>query len=120
MAGRTCQKHRITMGKSVIETSNDPTLRPPVPAVTYARFLRIRNLAGAMGPAAAGMKKMGEELAKIQGMALKTRTVMPMVGEVTSEATEVKEGAIPASAFALPEGYKMEDMGQKMARQFAH
>jgi hypothetical protein len=71
---------------------------------------------GAMGPAAEGMKKMGEELAKIQGTALKTRTVLPMVGELTTEATEVKEGPIPATAFALPEGYKTEDLGQKMLK----
>lgn len=119
VVGRTCRKWKITMGKMVMETSNDPTLKPPVPAVSYTRFLRVRNLAGAMGPAAAGMKKLGEEMAKIQGMALKTRTVMPMIGEITTEATEVKEGPIPASAFALPEGYKVEDLGAKMAKQFS-
>jgi hypothetical protein len=71
-----------------------------------------------MGPAATGMMKVGEELSKIQGMALKTRTVMPMIGEMTTEATEVKEGPIPATAFAMPEGYKIEDIGQKMAKSF--
>jgi hypothetical protein len=114
--GRTCIKKTIAMGKTVFETSNDPTLKPPVPVVAYARFLKLRNLMGAMGPAAEGMKKMGEELAKIQGMALKTRTVLPIVGEMTTEATEVKEGPIPATAFALPEGYKLEDLGQKMLK----
>lgn len=119
VAGRSCRKWKITMGKVVMETSNDGTLKPPVPAVSYTRFLRVKNLAGAMGPAAAGMKKLGEELSKIQGMALKTRSVMPFVGEITAEATEVKEGAIPPATFALPEGYKVEDLGQKMAKQFA-
>lgn len=119
VAGRVCQKHTITMGKMVVETSNDPTLKPPVPAVAYTRFLRLKNLMQAAGPGVAGMRKLGEELAKIQGVALKTRTVMPIVGEMVSEATEVKEGPIPASAFALPEGYKMEDLGAKMAKQFA-
>ncbi len=118
IVGRSCRKWKITMGKIVIETSNDPTLKPPVPAVSYTRFLRLRNLAGAMGPAALSMKKLGEELAKIQGMALKTRNVMPMVGEITTEATEVKEGPIPEATFALPAGYKMEDLGAKMAKNF--
>lgn len=118
VAGRTCRKWNITMGKMVIETSNDPSLRPPVPAVSYTRFLRLKNLMGAMGPAAMNMKKLGEEMAKIQGMALKTRTVMPMVGEMTTEATEVKEGAIPESVFALPADYKVEDQGAKLAKSF--
>ena len=118
VAGRTCRKWHIAMGKMVIETSNDATLKPPVPAVSYTRFLRVKNLMGAMGPAAMNMKKLGEEMAKIQGMALKTRTVMPMVGEMTTEATEVKEGAIAESVFALPTGYKMEDLGAKMVKSF--
>ncbi len=118
VAGRTCRKWNITMGKMVIETSNDATLKPPVPAGSYTRFLRVKNLMGAMGPAAMSMKKLGEELAKIQGMALKTRTVMPMIGEMAAEATEVKEGAIEESVFALPADYKVEDAGAKLAKSF--
>ncbi len=118
VAGRTCRKWKITMGKTVMETSNDASLRPPMPAASYTRFLRLKNLVGAMGPAAMSMKKFGEELAKVQGMALKTRSVMPMVGEVSTEATEVKEGPIPESVFALPTGYKMEDQGAKLAKSF--
>ena len=116
VVGRTCRKWKITMGKMVMETSNDPSLKPPVPMVSYTRFLRLKNLMGAMGPAAASMKKLGEELAKIQGMALKTRNVMPMVGEMSTEATAVKEGPIADSVFALPDGYKMEDLGAKMLK----
>ena len=118
VVGRHCRKWKITMGKMVIETSNDASLKPPMPAASYTRFLRLKNLAGAMGPAAMNMKKLGEEMAKIQGMALKTRTVMPMVGEMSTEATEVKEGPIAESVFALPVGYKMEDLGAKMAKSF--
>jgi hypothetical protein len=118
VAGRTCRKWIITVGKMVIETSNDASLKPPVPAGSYTRFLRVKNLMGAMGPAATSMKKLGEELAKIQGVALKTRTVMPMVGEMTTEATEVKDGAIAESIFALPADYKVEDQGAKMVKSF--
>ncbi|MBL0312041.1 MAG: DUF4412 domain-containing protein [Holophagaceae bacterium] len=118
VVGRTCRKWNITMGKMVIETSNDPSLKAPVPVGSYTRFLRVKNLMGAMGPAAMNMKKLGEEMAKIQGMALKTRTIMPMVGEMTTEATEVKEGAIPESVFALPSDYKVEDLGAKMAKSY--
>lgn len=116
VAGRACQRWVITAGKMVIDSSNDPSLRPPVPQGSYARFLKLKNLVNAMGPAAAQMKKVGEEMARIQGMALKTRTVMPYVGETTTEATEVKEGAIPAAAFDLPAGYKSIDRGKEMAK----
>lgn len=118
IVGRTCRKWTITMGKMVIETSNDASLKAPVPVGSYSRFLRVKNLMGAVGPAAMSMKKLGEELAKIQGMALKTRTVMPMVGEMSTEATEVKEGAIAESVFALPTDYKVEDLGAKMVKSF--
>ncbi|MFZ1853073.1 MAG: hypothetical protein WAU15_12820 [Nitrosomonas sp.] len=118
VVGRNCRKWNITMGKMVIQTSNDPSLKPPVPMGSYTRSLRLKNLMGAVGPAAMGMKKLGEEMAKIQGMALKTRTVMPMIGEMTTEATEVKEGAIAESVFALPADYKMEDVGAKMAKSY--
>ena len=70
-----------------------------------------------MGPAAGQMKKVGEEFSKIQGLALKTHNVLPMVGEISSEAVEVREGSIPSEAFALPEGYKLEDAGKKMREQ---
>lgn len=116
--GRTCRKWTITLGKMVMETSNDPSLKPPVPMTSYTRFLRLKNLMGAAGPAAMNMKKLGEEMAKIQGMALKTRTVMPIVGEMTTEATEVKESAIPESVFALPADYKVEDVGAKLVKSF--
>lgn len=118
IVGRSCRKWTITMGKMVMETSNDASLKPPVPAVSYTRYLRLKNLMGAMGPAAMSMKKLGEEMAKIQGMALKTRTVMPIIGEMTTEATEVREGAIPESVFALPADYKVEDQGAKLAKSF--
>ena len=60
------------------------------------------------------MKRLYEEMSKLKGVALRTRSKFPVIGEVVSEAVEVKEGAIPASVFALPEGYKVEDTGKQM------
>ncbi len=120
VAGRTCRKWRITSGgKPMHETSNDPSLKPPTPVAAYRRAIRLQRLIGAIGPAAAQMAKLGEELSKLQGMPLKWKMTMPMVGEIGAEATAVKEGPIPASAFALPEGYKLEDAGKKMREQMA-
>ena len=117
--GRTCHKWKVTMGSTIIETSNDPSLKPPIPAASYKRFLRLKNAIGQMGPKAASLLKLGEEMAKIQGIALRTHTILPMMGDLTSVATAIKEGPIPASTFALPDGYQLEDAGKKMRESMA-
>ncbi|WLT32119.1 DUF4412 domain-containing protein [Geothrix sp. PMB-07] len=117
--GRTCKKWKITMGKMVLETSNDPSLKPPTPQGSYKRFLRLQNALGQMGPGASSALKVGEELAKVQGLALRTHTVLPIVGDFTTVATAIKEGPIPASTFDLPADYKVEDTGKKMRESMA-
>lgn len=117
--GRKCKKWKITMGSTVMESSNDPSLKPPMPVGSYKRFLRLQHAIGQLGPGASSMLKLGEELAKVQGIALRTHSVLPIVGDLTSVATELKEGPIPESAFALPEGYKLEDAGKKMRESLA-
>jgi hypothetical protein len=117
--GRTCKKWRITMGKMVLESSNDPSLKPPVPAISYKRFLKLKNSMGQLGGNSASMLKLGEELAKVQGLALRTHTVLPMVGDLTSVATALREGPIPAPTFSLPDDYKVEDAGKKMREGLA-
>lgn len=117
--GRKCKKWKITMGKMVFESSNDPALKPPMPAMAYKRFMKVKNAIGQMGGNSAGMLKLGEELAKVQGIALRTHTVLPFVGDLTSVATAIKEGPIPAATFSLPEGYKVEDTGKKMRESLA-
>ncbi len=112
--GRRCKKWKVTMGKMVIESSNDPSLKPPIPAGSYKRFLKLKNALGQMGGNSAGMLKLGEELAKVQGIALRSHTVLPIVGDFSSVATALKEGSIPAATFNLPEDYKVEDTGKKM------
>lgn len=120
VAGRTCRKWKFLSGGKVMwETSNDASLKLPVPVAAYQRAVRLQRIIGAVGPAAAQMAKLGAEMAKLQGTPLKWKTTMPMVGEMGAEATEVKEGPIPASAFALPEGYKKEDAGKKMREAMA-
>jgi len=112
--GRKCKKWKVTMGKMIIESSNDPALKPPTPAGSYKRFLKLKNAIGQMGGNSAGMLKLGEELAKVQGIALRTHTVMPIVGDFSSVATAISEGPIPAATFILPADYKVEDAGKKM------
>ncbi|HJV89750.1 MAG TPA: DUF4412 domain-containing protein [Holophagaceae bacterium] len=115
VAGRKCTKYHMVMMKMDMTLSADPNLKLPMNPANFARFTKFTHLMQfAASPAAA---KMATEMAKIKGFTLKSVTVAPFIGEITREATEVKEGPIPASVFALPEGYKMEDAGKKMLEQ---
>jgi hypothetical protein len=112
VAGRACKKYKLTLGKMTQDLSLDPSLKIPVNPAAFAKFTKLRGYL-TPGPGAANMKKMTEEMSKLQGVALKTRMTGFMGMDSTQEATEVKTTTIPASVFALPEGYKTEDVGKK-------
>ncbi len=66
----------------------------------------------AQNPMFKGMAKVAEEMKKIQGFPLARTTEFQMMGKSTttsSEAIEVKQGPVPASAFEIPAGYKKVD-----------
>lgn len=115
VAGRKCTKYHMVLMKMDMTLSTDPNLKMPMNPANFARFTKFTNLLRyAASPAGA---KMAAEMAKIKGFTLKSVTQVPMLGEMTSEAIEVKEGPVPASVFALPEGYTQEDTGKKMLEQ---
>jgi len=116
VAGRKCTVTRILVGKLEMEVASDPTLQIPTSPEAWAQYAKVRGLAsGGM----ASFKRLYEELSKLKGVPLRTKSRFPIVGEITAEAIEVKEGPIAASVFALPEGYKVEDTGKKMREQMA-
>ncbi len=114
LLGRECRKWRISTGPVIVETSNDPSLDPPVPAIPYQRFLRLQNAIGQLSPGSPSMLQIGEELAKVRGMTLNCRITLPLVGQVTTTTTHIEDGPIPPTAFELPADYQMEDTGKKM------
>lgn len=72
----------------------------------------------AMGPMGKRFQAMFEEMRKVKGFPLATTisAKMMMVNmQIKSEATEVRKGAIPASAFQVPAGYKKKDPPFKKA-----
>ncbi|MBI4913757.1 MAG: hypothetical protein HY823_13565 [Acidobacteria bacterium] len=115
VAGRKCRVYKVVVGKLQMELANDPTLTLPISPEAWARFGKLRGMA--MGGGMGGYKKLYEEMSKLKGVTLRSRSTFPIVGEMVTEAVEVKEGPIPAAVFALPEGYKVEDVGKKLVEQ---
>jgi len=74
----------------------------------------------AMGPMGKRFLTLFEEMKKIKGFPLATTTSLKFMGKAqntTTEATEVKKGAIPASAFEVPAGYKKKDSPVKSMKK---
>lgn len=107
VAGYACRQYLVSMGdKFKFELWVAPDLEAPIQyhdakKLTYA----------AMGPMGARFEKMYDAMKKIQGFPLWSKVETAIMGfdmEVVSEATEVREGPLPAGTFEPPAGYKMQ------------
>jgi hypothetical protein len=118
VAGYDCQSYDVKMGTGMeMHLCASTALAPPAPNVDPRTYSAVAGPAAAFAnnPMFKGAAKLGEELRKIQGFVLADATSMKVMGrsiETSKEATEVKRGAIPASAFdvaAIAKGYKKVD-----------
>jgi hypothetical protein len=104
IAGYACQTYTIAMGaKMTQESCNSTALVPPFDPANFQKLSRVSF------PMMQGMDAMIKKMAEIQGIALMNHMTLNMMGhktETSMEATEIKKGAIPAEAFAVPAGYK--------------
>lgn len=105
LAGYDCDDYTMKMGESfVFELCAARALQPP------PQYFEGRKLSyAAMGPMGKRFAKMFDEMKKIKGypLALDMDVNMGMAKVATSsEAIEVKKGAIPDSTFEIPAGYK--------------
>jgi hypothetical protein len=105
IAGYDCDHYVATMGDTnKMEFWVTKAIKPPV---QYYDAFKIQM--SAMGPAGQTLGKAYEEMKKIDGYPLASSTTFKMMGMTlnsSSEATEVKKGPVPASAFDIPSGYK--------------
>jgi hypothetical protein len=112
IAGYDTDQYILTMGDNMrFEIFAAPALPPPM-----QYFDARKALYATMGPMGKRFDAMFEEMKKIKGFPLATTIdyKMMMVQQQTlTEATEVKKGPIPASAFEVPAGFK------KVASPFA-
>jgi hypothetical protein len=104
IAGYECDDYTMKMGENfVFDVCAARGLQPP-PQYYEGRKLSYAS----MGPMGKRFSKMFEEMKKLKGypIALDMDADMGMVKiNSTSEATEVRKGAIPAATFDLPAGY---------------
>jgi hypothetical protein len=102
IAGYATEKHRLRIGPMEVQIWAAPDLT--VPAVYYDAF----KLSMPKNPML-DLGKMYDEMKKIKGMTMQSVMSMKMMGMTIGSTTLVKsveKGAIPASVFEVPVGYK--------------
>jgi hypothetical protein len=115
IAGYNCENWTITLG-TFSKTEQCLTTELPVPVQTWTAYRdfadSMRGMMAAMGPMGKSMADAATKMKDMKGFPLALTTTSSMMGRTmnaTTEVVEVKKGAIPASAWAIPEGYKKVD-----------
>jgi hypothetical protein len=115
VAGYSCQDYTIAMSQTMTTKLCATTaLALPIPKVDSDKFASFTTSAGMMAqnPMFKGLSKVADEMKKIEGVTIAESTSLKMMGrniDSSREATEIKKGPIPASAFDLAtiaKGYK--------------
>lgn len=115
VAGYDCQEWVVAAGTAYTQRVCASTaVVPPAVSVDYRRFASLAGSAGAMAnsPIFKTFARAGEELKKVQGFHLADSVTARVMGkgfDNSKEATEVRKGPIPASAFdvaTIAKGYK--------------
>jgi hypothetical protein len=115
IAGYTCENWTITLG-TFSKTEQCLTTDLPVPVQAWTAYRdfadSMRSMMAAMGPMGKSMADAATKMKDMKGFPLALTTTSSMMGRTinaSTEVVEVKKGAIPPSAWAIPEGYKKVD-----------
>ena len=118
VAGYSCQDYTVAAGTTMTtKLCTTTALALPVPNADFKKFASFATSAGTMAnnPMFKGLQKFADEMKKIEGVTIAEATSFKMMGrsvDNSKEATEIKKGPIPASAFDLAtiaKGYKKVD-----------
>jgi hypothetical protein len=108
VAGYDCEHYILSMGDDMkFDIWAAPDLKAP-----QQYYDASKAPYAAMGPMGARFEKMFEEMKRVKGFPLSTginAKIMMLKIDTLSEATDVKTGSIPASAFDIPAGYRKKD-----------
>jgi hypothetical protein len=115
IAGYNCQDWTISFGQ-ISKSEECLTSELPLPAQdwqSYQEFTnRMRGMTGAMGPMGKMVTELQEKTKEMKGFPLAKTTTASFMGRsmtTTTEVTEVRKGAVPASAWQVPSGYAKVD-----------
>jgi len=115
IAGYTCEDWTVKIG-TMSTTEECVSSEVKIPLKTWEMFKSwtdsMKSMMAAMGPAGKSMGNMTEQMKKIKGIPLASKTTTNIMGHSSSsstEVTEIKNGSIPASAFEIPAGYTKTD-----------
>jgi hypothetical protein len=117
---RMCEEWIVEVANFVAKISVDPSLTPPIPQDGKVAMLNNISTSSTRPGYTETLGKF-YDLVGQKGIPLKSYTTIP-IGPITirtsKEATKIVERAIPASVFALPDGYAMEDTGKQWIETF--
>jgi hypothetical protein len=115
VAGYSCDNWTVTFGQ-FSKTEQCMTTELPVPVQTwdaYRDFAEgMRSMMASMGPMSKGITDIAAKMKEMRGYPLAVSTSSSFMGKSvnsSSEVVEVKKGAIPASAWEVPAGFKKID-----------
>jgi hypothetical protein len=115
IAGYNCDNWTITLGQ-FSKTEQCMTTELPVPIQTwdtYRDFAEgMKSAMASMGPMGKGIADIAAKMKEMRGFPLSSTTTSSFMGRsssTSSEVVEVKKGAIPASAWEVPAGYRRID-----------
>ena len=115
VAGYNCEDYTVKIGQ-ISTTEECVSSEVKFPLQTWEMFKSwsdsMKNMMAAMGPMAKGLGNMQEQMKKIKGFPLASKTTTNVMGHSSSSSTEVsdiKNGPIPASAWDIPAGYTKTD-----------
>ena len=108
IAGYDCTTHIFSLGDNMrYEMCATQALQ-----LSPAYYDALKGPYGLMGPLARRFDRIFEEMKKVKGFPVAMTSSVNLIGlkmNVSTEATEVRKGAIPDSAFQLPAGYKKKE-----------
>lgn len=110
VAGYDCTDYTYTLGENMkYEVCTTQAVQLPDQLYYYDA---LKGPYAMMGPMGKRFEQVFDEMKKVKGFPIamnSTVNLMAFKAQIQSEATEVKKGPIPASAFEVPAGYQKKD-----------
>lgn len=111
IAGYSCDNWIVTMGE-MMKQEQCMTTELQFPAQAWDAYKNFAAGLSAASPMGKGMQQMYDKFKDMKGVPLASTSTVKVLGKSntsSTEVTEIKKGAIPATAWEIPAGYKKVD-----------